>query len=66
MANSEQEALLQTLRANKAILELSPEDSRLFVQSILQPRPPSEVPKLREAFQRYQSMVQGKSHQTDA
>lgn len=51
MVNAAYEAAVKVLLDSQIVLELGPEDSRVFVKSILQPREPTELPELQAAIQ---------------
>jgi uncharacterized protein (DUF1778 family) len=52
MVSSLQEAAEETIRAHE-VIKLSPEDSILFVEALLNPQEPNE--NLRKAFREYRS-----------
>jgi uncharacterized protein (DUF1778 family) len=51
MISAAYDAALKVLADSQIVLELGPEDSRVFVKSILQPREPTELPELQAAIQ---------------
>jgi uncharacterized protein (DUF1778 family) len=53
MVSAAYDAAVKTLVDSQIVLELGPEDSRAFVNSLLHPREPSELPELRNAIAHY-------------
>lgn len=53
MVSAAYEAAIKVLMDSQIVLELGPEDSRAFVQSILHPREPVDLPELQAAIQQY-------------
>jgi len=54
IVNAAYDAAVQTLTSGQIILELGPEDSRVFVEQLLTPREPDELPELQKAIRLYQ------------
>ena len=48
------DAAIKVLADSQIVLELGPEDSRAFVDALLHPRAPEELPKLQAAIEEYQ------------
>jgi uncharacterized protein (DUF1778 family) len=48
------DAAIKVLADSQIVLELGPEDSRAFVDALLHPRTPEELPKLQAAIEEYQ------------
>jgi uncharacterized protein (DUF1778 family) len=53
MVSSAYEAAIKVLTDSQIVLELGPPDTRVFVEHILLPREPSELPTLQAAVQGY-------------
>ncbi|MEZ4868847.1 MAG: DUF1778 domain-containing protein [Caldilineaceae bacterium] len=54
MVSAAYDAAIKTLADSQIVLELGPEDSRVFVERLLQPRAPSALPELQAAIAHYQ------------
>lgn len=52
--NATYDAAIKVLADSQIVLELGPEDSRAFVNALLHPRMPDELPVLQAAIERYQ------------
>ena len=55
MVSAAYEAAVKTLADSRIVLELGPEDTRAFVERILAPRDPSELPILQAAVHQPQA-----------
>lgn len=57
IVNAAYDAAIKTLRDSETILELGPEDTRIFVEQILKPvhDPATEAPNLYQAIQQHSS-----------
>lgn len=57
MVSAANDAAIKVLADSQIVIELGPEDSRAFVNGLLHPREPSELPELRDAIAQYYQRI---------